>query len=61
VVMHGSYAAITDADGTPYVVGTGQAFILASSPGVVFRVSPDGTPMSLPLAQAVASRQPLGH
>jgi hypothetical protein len=56
----GGRAAITDADGTGYTVGIDQAFIISSNPDTVLLISPGGTVMSMPLAQATAVRQPLG-
>jgi hypothetical protein len=61
VVDSGDHAAITDADGIGYTVGINQAFIISSNPGTVLLISPDGTVMSMSLAQATAVRQPLGR
>jgi hypothetical protein len=56
----GGRASITDADGVGYTVAVNQAFIMASNPGTVLLISPDGTVLSMSLAQATAVRQPLG-
>lgn len=57
----GDHAAITDPDGIGYTVGINQAFIISSNPGTVLLISPNGTVMSMSLAQATAMRQPLAR
>jgi hypothetical protein len=56
-VTAGDYADITDPDGVSYTVAVDQAFIIAGNPGTVLLISPDGTVMSMSLAQATAVRQ----
>ncbi|HLK79426.1 MAG TPA: hypothetical protein VKU77_37985 [Streptosporangiaceae bacterium] len=56
----GRRAAVTDADGLGYTVAVDQAFIVSSNPDAVLLISPDGTVMSMSLAQATAVRQPVG-
>jgi hypothetical protein len=60
VQVTGSRASITDADGVGYTVAVNQAFILAGNPDTVLLISPNGTVLSMSLAQATAIRQPLG-
>lgn len=58
IMVHGTYVDFTDANGTPYVVGINQPFVLGDvNPGTVFRITPGGTPESIPLASA--TRVPL--
>jgi hypothetical protein len=59
VTVSGGHASIADADGVGYTVGVNQAFIVASNPGTVLLIRPDGTVMSMSLAQATAVRQHL--
>jgi hypothetical protein len=59
--VSGDRAAITDPDDVGYTVGVNQAFILSGNPGTVLLVSPNGTVMSMSLAQATAVRQPLAR
>jgi hypothetical protein len=59
--VSGDRAAITDADGVDYTVGTNQAFIISSNPDTVLLISQGGTVMSMSLAQATAVRQPLAR
>lgn len=61
VTESGDHAAITDPDGVGYTVGINQAFIISSNPGTVLLISPNGTVMSMSLAQATAMRQPLAR
>ena len=52
-------AAVTDSDGTTYTVITGQPFVLASDPAVIFRVLRDGTIQSMPGSHAITIRHRL--
>jgi hypothetical protein len=54
--VQGSHAIVVDADGTQWVVGIRQPFVLARDPGLVLRVEPDGTVLSLPESRAIAVR-----
>jgi hypothetical protein len=42
-------------------VAVDQPFIVSSNPDAVLLISPDGTVMSMSLAQATAVRQPVGR
>ena len=59
VSVHGSYAGITDADGTPYLVGINQPFVVSRNPDTILLIEPDGTVLSMSQAQATAVRHPL--
>jgi hypothetical protein len=59
VAVNGSHIDITDANGTPYIVGVDQAFVVSSNPGTVLRIDPTGNVFSMSLAQATAVRSPL--
>jgi hypothetical protein len=61
VTRSGDHAIIEDADGIGYTVGVNQAFIISSNPDTVLLITPSGTVMSMPLAQATAVRRPLGR
>jgi hypothetical protein len=61
VTAAGGHAVITDPDGVGYTVGINQAFIISGNPGTVLLISPNGTVMSMSLAQATAMRQPLAR
>jgi len=57
--IKGSHADITDANGSPYLVGIDQPFVVSSNPGTLLRIDPTGSVFAMTLAQATAVRQSL--